>query len=53
MIDIGGGSTDMVYFKEGMPQIANSVHFGCDVLWGNGYNKMSNARVNGIFNRYK
>ena len=43
----------MVYFKEGMPQIANSVHFGCDVLWGNGYNKMSNARVNGIFNRYK
>ncbi len=53
VIDIGGGSTDMVYFKEGMPQIANSVHFGCDVLWGNGYNKMSNARVNGIFNRYK
>lgn len=53
VIDIGGGSTDMVYFKEGKPEIANSVHFGCDVLWGNGYNKMSNARDNGVFNRYK
>lgn len=53
VVDIGGGSTDMVYFKEGKPQIANSVHFGCDVLWGNGFNKMSNARDNGIFNHYK
>ena len=52
VIDIGGGSTDIVYFKEGMPKLANSVHFGCDVLWGNGYNKMSNARDNGIFQRY-
>ena len=53
VVDIGGGSTDMVYFEDGKPQIANSVHFGCDVLWGNGYNKMSNARDNGVFNRYK
>ena len=53
VMDIGGGSTDMVYFSEGKPQIANSVHFGCDVLWGNGYNKMSNARDNGVVNRYK
>lgn len=53
VIDIGGGSTDMVYFTDGKPQIANSVHFGCDVLWGNGYNKMSNARDNGIYQRYK
>lgn len=53
VVDIGGGSTDMVYFTDGKPQIANSVHFGCDVLWGNGYNKMSNARDNGIYQRYK
>lgn len=53
VLDIGGGSTDMVYFKEGKPQIANSVHFGCDVLWGNGFNKMVNARDNGVYNRYK
>lgn len=53
VIDIGGGSTDLVYFIDGKPQVANSIHFGCDVMWGNGYNKMSNARDNGIFQRYK
>ncbi len=53
VMDIGGGSTDIVYYANGKAQIANSVHFGCDVLWENGYNKFTNARDNGIFNHYK
>lgn len=53
VIDIGGGSTDIVYFENGKPLLANSVHFGCDVLWGNGYNKLTNADDNGIYQRYK
>lgn len=53
IIDIGGGSTDVVYFKDGKPGFANSVHFGCDVLWGNGHNKMNNDKKNGIFLKYK
>lgn len=52
VIDIGGGSTDFVYFQDNKPVIANSVHFGCDVLWENGYNAFGNARDNGIFNKY-
>ena len=52
IIDIGGGSTDMVYFSEDKPIIANSVHFGCDVLWGNGNTSFTDARDNGIFKRY-
>lgn len=52
VIDIGGGSTDFVYFKENQPQVANSIHFGCDVIWDNGFNDFDNARENGIFNRY-
>lgn len=52
VIDIGGGSTDFVYFKENQPQVANSVHFGCDVIWDNGWSDFDNARENGIFNRY-
>lgn len=52
VIDIGGGSTDFVYFKDNMPQIANSVHFGCDVLWGNGFNSFANVRENGIYKKY-
>lgn len=53
VMDIGGGSTDIVYYANGEAKIANSVHFGCDVLWGNGYNKFTNARENGIFKHYK
>ena len=50
IIDIGGGSTDYVYFSENKPLSATSVHFGCDVLWGNGHNEFGNARENGIYN---
>ena len=50
IIDIGGGSTDYVYFSENTPLSATSVHFGCDVLWGNGHNEFGNARENGIYN---
>lgn len=52
VIDIGGGSTDFVYFKDNIPQMANSVHFGCDVLWENGFNEFKDAKENGIYNRY-
>lgn len=52
VIDIGGGSTDFVYFKDNEPLMANSVHFGCDVLWENGYTDFEDAKENGIYNRY-
>lgn len=52
VIDIGGGSTDFVYFKDNRPEVANSVHFGCDVLWGNGFIEFQNERENGIYKRY-
>ena len=52
VVDIGGGSTDFVYFKANVPQIASSVHFGCDELWGEGHIAFGNARENGIFNKY-
>ncbi len=53
VIDIGGGSTDFVYFKDNSPQLANSVHFGCDVLWDNGFIDFENARENGIYKKYE
>lgn len=52
VIDIGGGSTDFVYFKDNKAVMANSVHFGCDVLWENGYIEFESERSNGIYNRY-
>lgn len=53
VLDIGGGTADVVYYSDGKPEIANSVRFGCDVLWGEGYNRMKNSRENGIFLRYR
>ena len=53
IVDIGGGSSDFIYFADGKPQIANSIHFGCDVLWGNGFVEFENNRSNGIYNKYK
>lgn len=51
LVDIGGGSTDMVCFNNNTPLFANSVHFGCDVLWGNGYNQFIGAKDNGIYQK--
>ena len=52
VIDIGGGSTDFVYFKQNQPLIASSVHFGCDEFWGEGHVEFDNQRENGIYKRY-
>lgn len=52
VVDIGGGSTDFVYFRNNKPLMANSVHFGCDVLWENGFKEFDNERQNGIFRKY-
>lgn len=51
VIDIGGGSTDMVYFEENKPLAASSIHFGCDVIWSEGHNTL-NQRNNGIYKKY-
>lgn len=52
VIDIGGGSTDFVYFQDNKPIMANSVHFGCDVLWENGFSEFEDEKENGIYKRY-
>lgn len=52
VIDIGGGSTDFVYFKDNVPKISNSVHFGCNVLWENGFVDFDDAKENGIYKHY-
>lgn len=54
LIDIGGGSTDMVHFSGNKLTMANSVHFGCDTLWSGGFNRMVNDHTsNGVYNYFK
>ena len=50
VVDIGGGSTDIVHFSGNKLTVANSIHFGCDVLWSGGFNRMTNDHLaNGVF----
>ena len=53
VLDIGGGTADVVYYSNGSPAVANSVRFGCDVLWGDGFNRMTDSKANGIYEHYK
>lgn len=48
-LDIGGGTTDFMYFREGSPVIGTSVHFGANVLWGDAYSEFSSEKFNGIY----
>lgn len=48
-LDIGGGTTDVMYFRNGVPIIGTSVHFGANVLWGDAYSEFSSEKFNGIY----
>ena len=48
-VDIGGGSTDFMIFKNEVPVKGTSVNFACNDLWRNGYNAFSNVKENGIY----
>lgn len=53
VLDIGGGTADFVYYFSGKPEMANSVRFGCDVIWGEGLSRVENSKQNGIYLHYK
>lgn len=48
-IDIGGGSSDFMLHNQNKPILASSVHFGANVLWGNGFNDFRSEKSNGIY----
>lgn len=53
-IDIGGGTTDLLVFKQGKASLATSCTFAGSVLFGN-WNDLTNNRNNGLvraFERY-
>lgn len=52
-MDIGGGTTDLMYVRD-KPVLCSSVHFGANILWGNGFNELTKtAKENGIYNAIK
>lgn len=51
-IDIGGGSTDVLFFVDQKPAWGSSFRFAGDALWGDGYNRIS-AMDNGFLQSYQ
>jgi hypothetical protein len=48
-LDIGGGTTDLMYFREDKPVIGSSFYFGANILWGDGDSEFQNEKNNGIY----
>lgn len=51
-IDIGGGSTDVLFFVDQQPAWGSSFRFAGDALWGDGFNKISGID-NGFLQAYQ
>lgn len=51
-LDIGGGSTDLVFYDNRKPKFGTSFNFAGNAIWGGGLNRMLVTRE-GIANKYK
>ncbi len=51
-IDIGGGSTDVLFFVDQQPAWGSSFRFAGDALWGDGFNRIS-GMDNGFLQAYQ
>ena len=51
-VDIGGGSTDVIFFDHNIPQFGTSFSFAGNALWGSGYDLLGNTQT-GVVRRYQ
>lgn len=50
-VDIGGGSTDVVFFHQQKPAIGSSFSFAGNALWGAGYDEVGRTQT-GVVQKY-
>lgn len=51
-IDIGGGTTDIVVFKQNKPLLMTSFKFAANAIFGDGFSEYGAASSNGLINKY-
>jgi hypothetical protein len=51
-IDIGGGTTDIVVFKQNKPLLLTSFKFAANTIFGDGYSEYGAATSNGLISKY-
>lgn len=53
LMDIGGGTSDVVVYKNNEPKLISSYKFAGNALFGDGYKEFANIQSNGLINRFK
>jgi hypothetical protein len=51
-IDIGGGTTDVVVFKQNKPLLMTSFKFAANAIFGDGFSEYGAASSNGLISKY-
>src|SRR5690606_16763975 len=51
-IDIGGGTTDIVVFKQNKPLLMTSFKFAANAIFGDGFSEYGAATSNGLISKY-
>jgi hypothetical protein len=51
-IDIGGGTTDIVVFKQNKPLLLTSFKFAANTIFGDGFSEYGAATSNGLIGKY-
>lgn len=51
-IDIGGGTTDIVIFKQNKPLLMTSFKFAANAIFGDGFSEFGAADSNGLISKY-
>lgn len=51
-IDIGGGTTDIVVFKQNKPLLMTSFKFAANAIFGDGFSEFGAANSNGLISKY-
>ena len=51
-IDIGGGTTDVVIFKQNKPLLMTSFKFAANAIFGDGFSEYGAASSNGLIGKY-
>ncbi|MCC4227854.1 cell division protein FtsA [Zunongwangia profunda] len=51
-IDIGGGTTDVVVFKQNKPLLLSSFKFAANTIFGDGFSEYGAATSNGLISKY-
>src|SRR5690606_20375492 len=53
LIDIGGGTSDVVVYENNKPKLISSYKFAGNALFGNGYTKVDNMQGNPLINKFR